>query len=116
MGIKRGKTAMLSLKIKNLQRLYATYLPFIKDGGLFIETEKPYKLGDDVFVTLSLLEDGATYPIAAKVVWINFEGAQGGRPQGIGVSLSGPKKEIVRSKIENALATKLQSTQRTFTM
>ncbi|MFN2350226.1 MAG: pilus assembly protein PilZ, partial [Thioalkalivibrio sp.] len=38
---------ILSLAIKDKNSLYAAYMPFVKNGGLFIPTQKPYKLGDE---------------------------------------------------------------------
>ena len=37
--------------------LYASYMPFVRNGGLFIPTSKAYKLGDEVFMLLTLMED-----------------------------------------------------------
>ncbi|MCK5662938.1 MAG: PilZ domain-containing protein [Thiotrichaceae bacterium] len=107
---------MMSVNIPNEQMLYLSYLPFLKDGGLFIPTDKAYKLGDEIFLMLTLLQDSEKYPVPAKVVWINPKAAQGGRPAGIGVHFSGQKKDIVRDKIESTLANKLNSDKRTYTM
>jgi len=38
------KPGVLSLAIKEKASLYAAYMPFIKGGGLFIPTTKPFKL------------------------------------------------------------------------
>ncbi len=112
-GIKHN---MIPVNIPNEQTLYLSYLPFLKDGGLFIPTEKSYKLGEEVFVILTLLKDSTKYPLPCKVVWINPKGAQGGRPAGIGVLFGGQNKAAVRDKIEQALANKLKSDKRTYTM
>lgn len=39
---------ILSLSIKDKAALYAAYMPFVKNGGLFIPTKKRYRLGDEV--------------------------------------------------------------------
>ena len=41
--------------IKDKAALYVAYMPFIKNGGLFIPTNKSFKVGDEVFMLLSLL-------------------------------------------------------------
>ena len=38
------RNGILSLTIKDKSVLYAAYMPFIKNGGLFIPTNKSYKL------------------------------------------------------------------------
>ena len=37
-----SRSGILSLTIKDKSVLYAAYMPFIKDGGLFIPTNKHY--------------------------------------------------------------------------
>ena len=36
------KSGVLSLAIKEKAALYAAYMPFLKGGGLFIPTSKPF--------------------------------------------------------------------------
>ncbi|MEE8342905.1 MAG: pilus assembly protein PilZ, partial [Gammaproteobacteria bacterium] len=40
------RQGLLSLNIKDKAALYAAYMPFVQNGGLFIPTEKDYELGD----------------------------------------------------------------------
>lgn len=47
------RNGILSLTIKDKSVLYAAYMPFIRNGGLFIPTNKNYKLGDEVFMLLN---------------------------------------------------------------
>src|SRR3989338_8322269 len=71
------RNGILSLTIKDKSVLYAAYMPFIKNGGLFIPTNKNYKLGDEVFMLLNLMDEPEKIPVAGKVVWITPKGAQG---------------------------------------
>lgn len=48
-----GRTTALSLNIKDLSILYAAYMPYVKNGGIFIPTNKPYTLGDEIFMLIS---------------------------------------------------------------
>src|SRR3712207_8023270 len=41
-------------------------IPLFADGGVFIPTTRDYKLGDDVYVLLSLPDDPQRYPVAGK--------------------------------------------------
>ncbi len=112
-GMKRN---MLTVNIPDENTLYNSYLPFLKHGGLFITTDKSYRLGDEVFLLLTLLNDGEKTPIAGKVAWVNPRGAQGGRPAGIGVHFGELDKGATREKIEKALANLLKSDKRTYTI
>ncbi len=116
MGSAPTKSGMLSLSIKDKAALYAAYMPFIKNGGLFIPTNKNYKLGDDVFMLLTLMDDTERLPVAGKIIWMTPNGAQGNRATGIGVQFSEQDKGLTRNKIETHLAGALKSDRITHTM
>ena len=44
-----NKPGLLTLTIKDKSALYLAYMPFVKNGGLFIPTNSNYRLGDEVF-------------------------------------------------------------------
>ena len=63
MAAKRGaRNGILSLAIKDKAVLYAAYMPFIQNGGLFIPTKKEYEIGDEVFMLLSLMDEPEKLP------------------------------------------------------
>ncbi len=111
-----GRGGMLQYHIKDNNILYMSYLPFLKNGGLFYPTEKSYRLGDEIFMLLTLLDSPEKIPVAGKVVWINPQGTQGNRPSGIGIHFGDLDKGVTRSKIENLLVGLLRSEKSTFTM
>src|SRR5690554_8197329 len=80
-----ARSGILTLTIKDKAVLYAAYMPYIRQGGLFIPTQKQYQLGDEVFLLLNLMDEPEKIPVAGKVVWITPKGAQGNRAAGIGV-------------------------------
>lgn len=110
------KPGILSLTIRDKSALYASYMPFVKNGGLFIPTTKSYKLGDEVFMLLTLMDDKERLPIAGRIIWVTPRGAQGNRSAGIGVQFSDLDKGQTRHKIENVLAAALKSERQTHTM
>lgn len=110
-----GRSGILTLTIKDKAVLYAAYMPFIRDGGLFIPTSRPYQLGDEVFLLLQLLEDTEKLPVAGKVVWVTPPGAQGNKAAGIGVQFS-PDSSLARDRIETHLAGASKSDRLTHTM
>jgi type IV pilus assembly protein PilZ len=111
-----ARQGILSLTIKDKSALYAAFMPFVKGGGLFIPTKKPYKLGEEVFMLLTLMDDPEKIPVAGKIVWITPVGAQGNRAAGIGVQFSDQDEGAARNKIEGYLAGALESDRPTHTM
>ncbi len=109
------RNGILSLTIKDKAVLYAAFMPFIKGGGLFIPTNKKYKLGAEVFILLSLMDEPEKLPIAGKVVWITPKGAQSSRAAGIGIQFNN-EDDTVLKKIETYLAGTLDSDRPTYTL
>ncbi|MBN8761424.1 MAG: PilZ domain-containing protein [Thiobacillus sp.] len=113
-GVRPG---VLSLSIKEKSALFAAYMPFVKGGGLFIPTNKQYKMGEEVFMLLTLMEDPAKLPVSGKVVWITPAGAHGGRTQGVGVQFAfNESGKMAQNKIEGLLGGSLKSTRPTHTL
>lgn len=111
-----ARPGVLSLVIKDKSALYAAYMPFVKGGGLFIPSNKPYKLGDEIFMLLTLMDNKEKIPVAGHVVWVTPAGAQGGRAAGVGIQFSEKDSGVARGKIEGLLAGQLQSDKPTHTM
>ncbi|MCK4841214.1 MAG: PilZ domain-containing protein [Methylococcales bacterium] len=110
------RQGILSLAIKEKKALYAAYMPFVINGGLFIPTKREYELGAEVFMLLNLMEENERLPIAGKIIWKTPDGAEGYRASGIGVQFSDQDGGTARNKIENYLAGALESTRATHTM
>jgi len=110
-----GRSGILNLSIQDKAVLYAAYMPFIENGGLFVPTNKKYKLGDDVFLLLNLMEEPDKIPVAGKIVWITPAGAQSGRAAGIGIQLEAGENPL-KAKIETYLAGSVESDRATHTM
>ena len=112
----QARQSILSLSIKDKSALYAAYMPFIQNGGLFIPTNKQYKLGDEVFMLLTLLDEKDKLPVAGTIVWITPTGSQGNRAAGVGVQFSDQNNGQAQKKIETYLAGALKSDRPTHTM
>ena len=110
-----ARNGILSLTIKDKAVLYAAYMPFVQHGGLFIPTNKSYKLGDEVFMLLNLMDEPEKIPVAGKVVWVTPKGAQGNRAAGIGVQFS-DQDDTAAKNIETYLAGSLDSDRPTHSM
>lgn len=110
------KPGVLSLAIKEKAALYAAYMPYLKDGGIFIPTNKPYQMGEEVFMLLTLLDDPMKLKVVGNVVWIT-PSTQGSKPQGIGVQFNEKNGGLeARNKIEGLLGGAIKSTRPTHTM
>lgn len=90
-------------------------MPFLRNGGLFIPTNKRFTLGEEVFVLLALMDEAEKIPITGTVVWVTPKGAQGNRQVGIGVQFS-EADFAAATKIEEHLGTGLVSDRPTHTM
>lgn len=109
------KHGILSLTIKDKSVLHAAFMPFLKNGGLFIPTAKYYELGNEVFMLLKLMDEGERIPVAGTVVWITPPLAQGNRAAGIGIHFKDAEGRV-RKKIENMLAGQVNSDKATHTL
>jgi type IV pilus assembly protein PilZ len=96
--------------------LYASYMPFLKNGGMFLPGQIRLNMGQEVFLVLSMMNNPEKARVAGKVVWVTPSGAQGARPAGVGVQFLESDNGMTRAKIENYLAGSLSSEQRTYTI
>jgi type IV pilus assembly protein PilZ len=111
------RPSVIQLVFREKGALYAAYMPLFSEGGLFVPTTREYKLGDDIYLLLSLPDDPQRYPVAGKVGWITPANASGGRTQGVGVRFpSDDKSRNLKAKIEEILGTSLSSAKPTQTI
>ena len=115
-GTLGGQQRILSFAIKDRNALYQSYMPFVKNGGLFIPTTKRYQLGDEIFLLLQLMEEPDRIPVAGRVIWVTPVGAEGNRTVGVGVQFNEQDKGVARRKIEECLAGALKAERPTHTM
>lgn len=111
------RPSVIQLAIKEKAALYAAYIPLFTDGGVFIPTTREYKLGDDVYVLMTLPEDPQRYPVAGKVAWVTPAKAAASRTQGVGIRFpSDEKSRLLKIKIEEILGGHLASERPTQTI
>ena len=116
-GMRAARPSVLSLPIKEKAALYAAYMPFLNNGGIFVPTSKPYKIGDEIYLILTLMDDPTKYPIAGKIAWITPAGANNNKAQGIGVHFSSDESGLrVRQRIEELLGAAVGSSRATHTL
>jgi type IV pilus assembly protein PilZ len=111
------RPSVIQLAIKEKAALYAAYISVFTDGGIFIPSTKDYRIGDEVYVLITLPEDPQRYPVAGKVGWVTPAKAAGNRTQGIGVRFpSDEKSKLLKVKIEQILGAHLGSDRPTQTI
>ena len=99
----RMSHGILTLILQEKQSLYEAYMPFVKGGGLFIETNREFHLGEEVFALLQIMEESDKTPITGKVIWMTPKSPQNGKKQGIGIQISNEDIDLA-TKIETYLA------------
>ncbi len=112
-----ARPSVIQLVFREKGALYAAYMPVFSDGGLFVPTTREYRLGEDIYLLLSLPDDPQRYPVAGKVGWITPANASGGRTQGVGVRFpTDEKTRLLKLKIEEILGTSISSAKPTQTI
>lgn len=110
---------LLHYDIEDVQQLYASYLPFVMGGAMFIPVaSNQYQLGDSASVLIRLPDAKVDIAISGHVVWINTK-SQAGRPKGIAIQIADNKlgqslNEDIEQRLANAGMT--DSLQATYTM
>jgi type IV pilus assembly protein PilZ len=112
-----SRPSVIQLVFREKGALYAAFIPLFSEGGLFVPTTREYKLGEDIYLLLSLPDDPQRYPVAGKVSWLTPPNASGGRTQGVGVRFpTDEKTRVLKLKIEEILGTSIQSSKPTQTI
>ena len=111
------RPSFILLAIREKAALYAAYIPMFTEGGIFIPSTREHRLGDDIYVLITLPDDPQRYPVAGKVAWITPARSSGNRTQGVGIRLPKDEKpEHLKAKIERILGSALGSDRPTQTI
>lgn len=112
-----ARASVIQLSFRDKNSLYAAYIPMFLDGGIFVPTPRDYRLGEDIYLLLTLPEDNQRYPVAGKIAWLTPPNASGGRSQGVGVRFPADEKtRVIKLKIEEILGTSISSSKPTQTI
>ncbi len=110
------RKSVISLAIKDKQALYMAYMPFIKNGGLFLATKKVFELGEELFLLVRIMDEPEPVKISGKVVWVSPAGALDNRPQGVGIQFTNEDADKTVNLIESKLGAALSLTRSTHTL
>ncbi len=111
-----ARPGVVQLAIREKAALYAAYMPFLDGGGLFVPTTRAVRLGDELYLLLSLMDDPNKLSVTGKVVWIT-PGGTPQRQQGLGVQFARDEAGTrARSRIEELLGGTLKANRPTHTI
>lgn len=111
------RPSLIQLTFREKGALYAAYIPLFAEGGIFVPTARDYRLGEDLYLLLTLPGDEQRHPVAGKVAWVTPANAPGGRTQGVGVRFPGDdKSRALKARIEEMLGPALGSPKPTQTI
>ena len=111
-----ARPGVVQLAIREKAALYAAYMPFLDGGGLFVPTSRAVRLGDELYLLLSLMDDPNKLSVTGKVVWITPAGTPQ-RQQGLGVQFAKDEAGTrARSRIEELLGGTLKANRATHTI
>ncbi len=106
-----SKLRQLSITFNSADQMAEAYMPFLRNGGFFIPTDREFSLGDELFIVLTLPDDPKKrFPAPAQVAWINPPNVSGGRKPGIGVAFVGVQAQAINKRFNDLVKT---STRRT---
>jgi type IV pilus assembly protein PilZ len=104
-----------SVEFLSDRELYQYYMPFVKNGGLFVRTSERFELGDKIKLEVTLPDSLEASIVTGKVCWLTPIGAQNGTPAGVGVNFE-EDEDHVRNQIEKLIGRLLNSSEATLTM
>jgi type IV pilus assembly protein PilZ len=66
-ALRKSKLPIIPLRFKTVNQLYRSYMPWFKNGGLFIPTIKRFQMGQEVLMMVMLPESKDKFPAAGIV-------------------------------------------------
>ncbi|WP_423186544.1 PilZ domain-containing protein [Alishewanella sp. d11] len=105
----------LALGFSDTKELYRSYMPFLKNGGLFFRSARHYRMGQSLALTVTLPDALEPIVVSGKVAWISPLGAQSGNPAGVGVAFIDDKQGL-SNRIEKLLTSMQGSLEPTYTL
>ncbi len=97
----------LELELKDTQSLRRAFMPFVRNGGVFVPTDRQYALGEEVTVSIRMFDTPEPMVVEGAVIWVTPFRAQGRRTAGVGVQF-GPDEHF-RSLVDERLGNSASS-------
>ena len=89
----------LSKTFKDKDDVHLAYMPFVEYGGMFIETEDSYSLGDTVNASITLPDNPDPVSFSGVVIWITPKVSSSHDKPGVGIQLKEAKEVLKRIEV-----------------
>jgi len=93
----------IDIAIPDGQKLTQAWMPFVKNGGLFVPTPNKARLGDRLVLAVTLPDSAQPIRVLGQIVWLSHSCADNGRPAGWGIQFSERDNGRTRRRIEESL-------------
>lgn len=115
-----SQSGIVRLDVADKSELCAAYMPFVINGGIFVNDTQlgstRCDMGSDVFLLMHLVDQGERLPVAGKVIWVTPRGGGAQRPAGVGIQFSSQDNGATQQRLETILAGMLENRRATHTM
>lgn len=112
----KSKLPIIPLRFKSLNQLYKSYMPWLKNGGLFLPTSKRFEMGQEILMMVVLPELPDKFPAAGVVSWVCPQNTTGHNKPGVGVEFTDQEGMTLRLRIDGMLGEQLKSGAPTYTL
>lgn len=92
-----------TVQFKTVIELQKAYLSFVQEGAIFIETKKPFHLGERISLQIQLPKNEKTFSVSGEIIWVASDVEHGTKP-GIAVQCSDGDAEAFRTTVETLLS------------
>jgi type IV pilus assembly protein PilZ len=111
-----SKLPIVPLRFKNVNQLYKSFMPWLKNGGLFIPTNKRFEMGQEVLLMVNLPEMIDKLPAAGVVAWVCPKDVTGHNKPGVGIEFTDEEGFALRLRIEGMLVEQMKTQAPTYTL
>jgi type IV pilus assembly protein PilZ len=92
----------------NVESLHQAYMPFVRNGGVFIRfsatlSPEDVQMGQTLTLSIQLPQSSSSITIEGQVVWLTPPGAKSNKPPGVGVMWVGETALKLKQDVETLL-------------
>ncbi len=112
----KSKLPIVPLRFTSTNQLYKSFMPWLKNGGLFVPTSKRFEMGQKVLMMVILPGTTDKSPAAGVVAWACPKDVTGHNKPGVGIEFTDEEGVVLRLRIEGMLEEQLKSEAPTYTL
>ncbi len=111
-----SRLPIVPLRFKSANQLYKSFMPWLKNGGLFVPTSKRFEMGQEVLLMVILPGMVDKLPAAGVVAWACPKDVTGHNKPGVGIEFTDQEGVALRLRIESMLVEQLKAKEPTYTL